>query len=422
MYEDRKEKFKNVPLSTDYEEADSLVKKFRKFQQNQAKEIDEDAMNIFWEWIREHYVETENAAKLLPKSVSDLGHVSEMGTGKYNAPKDFTRSIDWLNEHGICVSNIKAGISPIPHAGRGAFSKKSFPKGDLVTSSPLLHECETSYIHFNIYEDQPNESERTQLLFNYCFAHPNSTIMLCPYSPYVNLINHSQEPNVAIRWSTSNNNNNDWLSLPYDELCAKQHVELVIDFVALRDIQEGDEILLDYGELWQNAWDDHVENFVPNLRNENYLDYQSPAKWNEDPNSEIATLYEQESNPYPSNLITECLFRDDGVEYIPPEGEVDDYQDSPKRAYTGHDTGLHQVYRCNIYERYHRGDEENIIYLVGLRLWEDEEEQEYETMVFDMPRSAIRFGDERYTADYHLENVFRHAIGFPDDIFPQSWR
>ena len=410
-----------MPISTDYDEADSLVENFHEFQQNEAKDIDDDTMNIFWKWVRANNLDTENAAKLLPKSVSDLGHVSEIGTGLYNAPKDFTRSIDWLNEHGICVSNIKAGISSIPHAGRGAFSKLNFQKGDLVTSSPLIHECETSYMRYRIHENEPNESKRTQLFLNYCFGHPSSKMLLCPYSPYVNLINHSQEPNVAIRWSTSKYNNKDWLSLSAEELCAKQHVELVIDFVAVRDIQEGDEILLDYGEFWQNAWNNHVQNFRPKLRNGNYLDYQSPAKLNKVPYDDIATMYEQESDPYPENIITQCLFRDDEVEYIPPEGEDDYYEGYPKRLYTGHDNGLHQVYRCNVYERYSRGEGE-IIYVVGLHLWEDEEEQEYETMVYDVPRSSIWFGDKYYAADYHLDNAFRRPIGFPDEIFPQSWR
>ena len=29
----------------------------------------------------------------------------------------------------------------------------------------------------------------------------------------------------------------------------------------LEDIEEGDEIFIDYGDLWQEAWDDHVKDW-----------------------------------------------------------------------------------------------------------------------------------------------------------------
>jgi hypothetical protein len=39
-----------------------------------------------------------------------------------------------------------------------------------------------------------------------------------------------------------------------------------------------------------------------------------------------------------------------------------------------------------------------------------------------VPRSSIHFADKPYTTDFHLEGVFRHEIGIPDEIFPERWK
>merc|ERR1711957_375895 len=40
-------------------------------------------------------------------------------------------------------------------------------------------------------------------------------------------------------------------------------VMVVLDFVATRDIAVDEEVLVDYGESWQEAWDQHVAHWVP---------------------------------------------------------------------------------------------------------------------------------------------------------------
>ena len=52
--------------------------------------------------------------------------------------------------------------------------------------------------------------EGHQLLLNYCYGHPDSSLLLLPDSPMVNLIRHyknptdkNEQPNVAIRWSAT---------------------------------------------------------------------------------------------------------------------------------------------------------------------------------------------------------------------------
>ena len=41
---------------------------------------------------------------------------------------------------------------------------------------------------------------------------------------------------------------------------------------------------------------------------------------------------------------------------------------------------------------------------------------------FKVPRRAIRWSEKHYMDDEHLENAFRHPIGFPADLVPQAWQ
>ena len=44
------------------------------------------------------------------------------------------------------------------------------------------------------------------------------------------------------------------------------HPGLSFDVIALRDIEEDEEILIDYGIEWETAWREHVTNFDPPRR------------------------------------------------------------------------------------------------------------------------------------------------------------
>ena len=78
-----------------------------------------------------------------------------------------------------------------------------------------------------------------QLLLNYCFGSPaQSNILLLPMAPAVPFINHSsQQPNVQIRWSSAINNSTKLREeLPVMELLEQAAGELVVELVALREI------------------------------------------------------------------------------------------------------------------------------------------------------------------------------------------
>jgi hypothetical protein len=138
------------------------------------------------------------------------------------------RDVEWLKENGICLDNIKAGESLIPHAGRGAKARRDIAKGDLIVPMPLLHindeeELYTYKVHTgrdgNFIRDR-NDRAGSQLLLNYCFGSSLSSLLLCPVTNGI-LANHCSDgcksPNAELRWS-KDETTQSWLNLPLTEI------------------------------------------------------------------------------------------------------------------------------------------------------------------------------------------------------------
>jgi len=53
---------------------------------------------------------------------------------------------------------------------------------------------------------------------------------------------------------------------------------------------------------------------------------------------------------------------------------------------------------------------------------QNDQGDDQEHVVTDVPAAAIRLADEPYTTDQHLPNAFRHEIHIPDDVFPEAWK
>jgi hypothetical protein len=51
------------------------------------------------------------------------------------------------------------------------------------------------------------------------------------------------------------------------------------------------------------------------------------------------------------------------------------------------------------------------------------DEGEYESRVReDVPREILEMIDKPYSTDWHKQGGFRHHIGIPDEMMPDSWR
>jgi hypothetical protein len=66
----------------------------------------------------------------------------------------------------------------------------------------------------------------------------------------------------------------------------------------LRDIQSGEEIFLDYGDEWEEAWQEHVRSWAPVPGAEHYVSAAQLSKETD----RLKTEFQQMKDPYPGNV------------------------------------------------------------------------------------------------------------------------
>jgi SET domain len=338
--------------------------------------------------------------------------------------KQSTRSLEWLEEHGTCGDHLTIRKSTIPQAGRGAYAYRYLPKGTKVAQLPMIHISDRAILTMYNFANVQLEHETAyipsktagvmgeQLLLNYCYGHRHSTLLLCPYGPLTNYINHNQtQANVKIKWGrkASGNHMPHYLENPIFELVVDKTAKLAMELVALRDINEGEEIFLDYGDEWEEAWMAHVRNWKAVEGAERY---KSSTDFNSGEGGKLPTIFEQLSGkaaPFPPNVAFKCDNAytnawDIGTLKHFQEFHLPDYWECTILRSKYLDNGL-DVYDVHIY----RNGNNDVL-----------PSENYISR--GIPRVAIRFYDTPYTHDIHLPNAFRHDIRIPDELFPDVWR
>jgi hypothetical protein len=91
-------------------------------------------------------------------------------------------------------------------------------------------------------------------------------MLLCPYGLMTSAVNHNQTlANVRLEWGDpkTTQHHPGWLNMTVENLATHYSAGLVMTFVATHDIQPREEIFLDYGDLWEKAWNEHGEKWTP---------------------------------------------------------------------------------------------------------------------------------------------------------------
>jgi SET domain len=207
--------------------------------------------------------------------------------------------VDWIRENGWCIDNIEVMPASDPSMGRGAFARYPLAQGQVVTPAPLQIFRDRS-----VFETLHGGE---QLYVNYCLQPKNSRLMFFPYGQGVGVINHSREKaNVRWQWSHHSMHHADWLDLSVDELVeVSKPGGIILEVVAIRNIEPGEELFLDYGPGWEEAWKSHVATWTPPKGAESYV---YPADVDE--TLPLRTVLEQEKEPYAENLGTMCATPD----------------------------------------------------------------------------------------------------------------
>jgi hypothetical protein len=433
-FEDREGAMGLLPLSDDFEDADEALHKLvdvvNKTGKKRNTEMVLDALRLLGNMTSPR----PRMVNAIPKDIETLERAVEKGTASLTVPHRI-RSIAWLEEHGRCLDNIRPDLSTIRQAGRGAFATRNIRKGDVISPMPMVHIRRRHMAVFggDDYNDKDSKLwlDGQQLLLNYCYGHPESTLLLFPYAPVVNYVNHasadSGSVNSELRWSTMSNHHAEWLERTPDDLDKEDHAGLLMELVATRDIRAGEEVFLYYGSAWDKSWADFVNAWSPSKDD---IGFMSTAELNEQLQW-IKIADELKTDPYPfsnsADMFTVCFVA--SIEGSTVNGKSITIQ------WTGSDDlfdSTNDAYPCSIVERkigdkqhsleraYDRSDSVrpmDVTYMVRLQL----KKNKFAT-VQGVPRKAIMFFDTKYMSDNFLRSAFRHEIQIPDAMVPAAWR
>jgi hypothetical protein len=291
---------------------------------------------------------------------------------------------------------------------------------------PLLHfrrnQLEVySSAHTDFYDGDVRKIG-SQLILNYAYSHPESSLLLFPYSPVVNYVNHdARKVNAELRWSSAfASHHTDWLERTPDDLDAESHAGLIMELVATREIENGEEIFLDYGPAWEQAWQDYVKNkWRPTPEDKAYV---SATQLNLNVRV-LKTRTEIEGDEAArsvlANVYTVCY-----IELIDKPVGTDGKVKVDWKYHPALTEEADNAYPCDVVERTIvetpnslTDNSSNNTYKVVLKI----DENNFKS-VEGIPRAAIRFVDQRYTSDQFLPTAFRHTVGIPDHMVPTAWR
>lgn len=352
---------------------------------------------------------------------------------------------------GHCMDTMTSRQSTIPEAGQGAFATRPIPMGSVVSFSPMVtipnatlamdvpyttpqntppipDDFETST---DTYIPRMRHNNATQqLLKNYCFGHTNSDLLLCP-TTHAALINHADvtarpqhPPNIGVRWHMDYEHFtlqhlSSITNISHSDLSSYQ-TRLAMEFVAIRDIQRGDELLLDYSNEWQKAYDNHLG--YGHTSSDNIDPYRLPAK----SVNEMKRPIELSVDVRPKHLAFLC-------DVFPNIKIVDDASSAWEDFHSN--SAVHKEFWPEKFRHWYRQNEPASLYpcnVVRVDRYHDLYDvqmlvkpliaAQIGRMFRNIPGNRIRYADSIYHSDMHLEWAFRNHIPIPDAIFPLKWR
>ena len=333
------------------------------------------------------------------------------------------------------MDTIQPATSTIPGAGRGAFASRHIAAGEVIAPAPMVHIADRTLL--DIREPLPPsvlgaEMEGAvlsdtvvgkQLLLNYCMGHNSSTMLLCSVGAGTAYINHASESNAELRWSTQPGlHNATWLERTPDELDGEQSLGLMMEYVATRQIMPGEEIFVNYGNEWEDAWEQHLTAWNPDPDAKTYVDASMLNKVFS--GMSLLTLSEQIQTPFPRNIQTSCYYH-----YVPEDMGSKDMDDGgivTKQWVPSMESDGSNLRSCRIL---HRHEHDNGMEDYTVRVLNNDETHhsakvpdDMRLIVTNVPRDAIVFTDRMYTTDQHLSSAFRHEAMIPDDLMPEAWK
>ncbi len=422
--------YQNQIHAYDYELADKIVDKLLAlFEKHPDLSLDtkEDVMEFFMQKILASVAgpDGKSAGSLIPENPRKLQQVKDAGGTFLHRYRDIIRSDEWLENNGFCLDTIRPGVSTIPNAGRGAFADRNISKGSNIVLSPLLHIANKHLLEMHPIVDnefvEQQEPTKAQILLNYAFGHRDSDMVFVPTAPHAMLINHAgKKANAHIDWADENDeihNPINYFATTIEDMAGTKYTPMILKVVADRDIAEGEEITIDYGESWQEAWNEYETNWRKTKEGKPHpLKAEDVKKLYKDKPLEMSDYLKD--HPYPDGVFAACYMTiqefDDGMPMTHPENGAEINNFLEPTAFEQYDANV--LYYVDVLGR---TEAPGFFYNYTVRAaladdnWAD---------VHNVPHSACTFMDREYTSDLHIEGAFRHVIGLPDDMVPILWR
>jgi len=416
--EDQNEKASSNLSQLDYKWADVKLKSIKEYFDKHDREFHQNShlKQSVWEYILSTILD-RRARKIFPKSVEPLEELHQYGSLVYSHKDSTIRSMEWLNINARCVDRMKSQFpSTISNAGWGAFTTQSISKEKIITTTPLAPIWDKEL--FQMPTNFPSNQQSHQLLLNYCYTHPQSSVHLFPYGNVVNYINHSSnKANAKLVWAHDFPLfQPEFLNQPIDNLkeYLKHHQDpvLFMDIVALRDLEEGEEILIDYGDDWEKAWNAHVQNWESNslsMLEKSVSHHDLNQKIRNNSTQYYKTVTEQREDPYPSNLHTASFVSEHLMVFEIEKAKVtwsllgDDYEGDVLRL-------------CDIINRTYIPESSQYEYMIQTKNVQNK------TLIVDkVPSNAVTLVEIQ--SDVYHKGSFRQPIGLEEpDFFPDAWK
>ena len=384
----------DLPTTENHAEADDVLSLFMQLHGSKWAELPPKEKAKKWNAFTQKLgLKTKS---VLPQSHDEVPQAADMGSAQFSLPGS-RRSIEWLESNGHCMSNMRAGRSTIPQAGMGAFATRRINGGNVISPVPTLPISR---------ESLSMEAENTQqLILNYVFGRKESSILLYPYASTVPFINHGgRNYNARLQLSNAFSDiNHAALKNTIDEAT---QVPLMLELVATRDIELGEEVLLDYGNDWMEAWESHLSAWKPAkpylvsaLNNNNNV--SSPLPTGKDEAAVISRLGAQTAcHTLPVNIL------------ISKEQSIWNGGNSSNTAFVIQ----RALVPCDVIGRQSINNRD--YYTVRLHNYQEEVE---DVVVSLVPRWAIQYVDTPKSNNQRLVGAFRHEIMLPDGILPAHW-
>jgi len=483
-FRQRTDMFGKIPLQKDYIKADRILKKFETLCDLKPTNTAEPApsycnglWNTLYDMVSKYDIEQERELKdedddttaedddndddtnveinnsrlgnALPKTLKGAIQIlhSDYGGTAFHLQPNVIRPPEWFQKEGLCLDHMEPLELKLTNSGQqqqhGAFAKRKLPKNTVVAPAPLVHMhknhlqvllMDANHVKKKSSNDNVVFWKGHQLLMNYCYGHVSSSILLFPYSPVTNFINHynndnhneRRRPNVGLRWS-SYMSSPEWLSLTTDELLSQHddHAGLMMEFVALRDIEQGDEIVLDYGDAWQNAWDRHVAEYEQKVAKDTSTTMNHPEEDYHEAAEYKAISWDRALPTYhelPSNVKTLCwldMKEGTGIEVVDRKKRLYRFKQNKAKKRDSHFDAMECYIQDSFLTNYNNTyNDPEYTYTVVTSITQKKTRK----TITNVPRDALDIIDREYSRHQHLRRAFRHEIQLPEEMVPVGWR